>query len=134
MGSPFSTLLIVFCAHKVTLGQNWLKNFYFFTRISTTNIVVGRILYPETLWGQTVYFVHCKRIPQQAKVRFVAESATLLVFFDLLRCFGFDKQIPKTLPLKIAPKIGDFAESATVFAESRSICRIHKQTIRHLYS
>ena len=27
-----------------------------------------------------------------------------------------------------------FAESATVFAESRTACGVHKQTIRHVYS
>ena len=44
----------------------------------------------ETLRGQTVHSVHCIRTPQQAKIRF---DATLLVFFDLLRRFGFHKQI-----------------------------------------
>ena len=38
-----------------------------------------------------------KRIPQRYKIRFVAESATLLFFFDLLCCLGFLKQILKTL-------------------------------------
>ena len=51
----------------------------------------------KTLRGQTMHSVHCKRISQLAKIRFVAESATLLLFFDLLRCFGFLRQIPKTL-------------------------------------
>ena len=53
-----------------------------------------------SLRGQTVHSVHCipscKRIPQQAQIRFVAESAKLLLFFDLLCCFGFHKK-PKTL-------------------------------------
>ena len=40
----------------------------------------------------------CKRVPQQAKIRFVAESAALLLFFDLLAVLdSFQKQIPKTL-------------------------------------
>ena len=43
--------------------------------------------------------------------------------------------IPQTntiniVPLKIAPKKGEFAESATVFAESRTVCGIHKQMIQ----
>ena len=44
-----------------------------------------------------MHFVNCERIPQQAKIRFVAESATLLFFFDLFCCFGFHGQIAKTL-------------------------------------
>ena len=47
----------------------------------------------KTLRGQTVHSLHCKRNPQQTKIRFVAESATLLLLFDLL----FHKQIPKSL-------------------------------------
>ena len=50
----------------------------------------------RTLRGQTA-FCECKRIPQQAKSRFVAESATLIFFFDLLCCFGFHEQIAKIL-------------------------------------
>ena len=42
-----------------------------------------------------MHSLHCKRNPQQAKIRFVAKSATLLIFFDLLCCFGFHKQRPK---------------------------------------
>ena len=41
--------------------------------------------------------MHCKRNPQQGKIRFVAESATLLIFSDLLGCFGFNKKKPKFL-------------------------------------
>ena len=40
----------------------------------------------------------------------------------------------KIVSLKIAGKIGEFAESATVFAESRSICGIHNQIIGPVYS
>ena len=54
--------------------------------------------------GNNAYFYEaklnsllCKRTPQQAKIRFFGEFATLLLFFDLLCCFGFHKQIPKTL-------------------------------------
>ena len=41
--------------------------------------------------------LHRKRNPQQAKIYFVAESAILLPFIDLLCNFGFHKQIPKSL-------------------------------------
>ena len=58
-----------------------------------------KLMKQTTLRGQTVRSVHCKRIPQLAKIRFVADFATLLIFFELLL-------------LKIAPKIGKFAESA----------------------
>ena len=49
-----------------------------------------------TLRSQTVHSVHCTRILQQAKIRFVVESATFVLFFDLFCCFGFHKQIIKT--------------------------------------
>ena len=60
-----------------------------------------------------MHSVYCKQNPQQAKIRFVAESATLLLFFDILCCFGLQK-------------VGEFAESTTVFAESRTVCENHK--------
>ena len=46
--------------------------------------------------------------------------------------------IPQTntliiVPLKIAPNVGVFAESATVFAEPKTVCGIHKQMLKHLY-
>ena len=75
-----------------------------------------------SLRGQTVHFVHCKRIPEHAKIRFNAESTTLLLFFDLLCCFGFHKQIAKTLYcLKSLQKqaiLRNFAEQA-IFRPSR---------------
>ena len=43
-----------------------------------------------------MHFANCKWIPQQAKNIIVAESATLLFFFDLLCCFEFHGQIAKT--------------------------------------
>ena len=81
---------------------------------------------PITLRGQTVRFENCKQIiPQQAKVGFVAEFATLLFFFDLLCCFGFHRQIAKTLfLLKIAPKTVNFAEAATKCVETGNFKRI----------
>ena len=85
------------------------------------------------LRGQIVNSVHCKWIPQQAKLRFVAEFASLLLFFDLHCCFGFQKQkLRKINLLKIDPKLGAIAESATVFAESRIVCGIHNQAQRHM--
>ena len=38
----------------------------------------------EKLRGQTMHFVHSKRILEQSKIRFVAESTTLSFFFILL--------------------------------------------------
>ena len=38
----------------------------------------------------------------------------------------------KTVPLKIIAKIGKIAEAATVFAESRTVCGIHKQILKHV--
>ena len=49
------------------------------------------------LRGQTVRFVHCKRIPQQTKLRFLEKTAIFLLFSDLLCCFGFHKRILETL-------------------------------------
>ena len=71
----------------------------------------------------TLHFVIGKRIPQQAKFRFVAEAASLLLFFDFFAVF-FSKN---NVPLKIAPKIGNFTESATIFAETGTVYGIHKQ-------
>ena len=50
----------------------------------------------SSLQGQTVYFVKSKRIPQQAEIRFIAESAKLL-FLNILCCFGFHEQLVKIL-------------------------------------
>ena len=38
------------------------------------------------------------------------------------------------MTLKIAPKLGEFAEFATVSAESRTVCGIHKRIIKHANS
>ena len=100
---------------------------------SRPNFFLCRISF-ITLSDQTVHFVKYKRTPQQAKFRFFLESTTLLVFFDLLRCFGFHGKIVKTLLLKIAPKRIKFAESATKFVASATnfaasgiVCGIHGQ-------
>ena len=93
--------------------------------------------------SQTVHLVNCKRIRQQAKIRFVAEPATfqwssLLRSATFLRSsllFWIPQIISETIVLpKILPKLGKIAESATVFAEFRAICEIHKQIIRHVYN
>ena len=66
----------------------------------------------RTLRGQTVHFVNYKRIPQQTKIRFIVESATLLFFFDLLCCFGFHVQIATTL-------------YCSKLLQNRQLCGIH---------
>ena len=54
-----------------------------------------------------MHFVNCE-FSQQAKIRFVAESATL-PFFYLLCCFGFHGQIYKTLYCsKLLQKLTEF--------------------------
>ena len=75
-----------------------------------------------------MHFVHCERN------QIVAESAILLLFFDILCCFGFHNKYFKPCTTQNCSKIGEFAESATVFAESRTVCGIHKQILRHEYS
>ena len=55
----------------------------------------------QSLRGQTVHSVPCKRILQQDQIRFVAESATLLFFFDLLCCFGFHNKYLKHCTVQI---------------------------------
>ena len=62
--------------------------------LSVLSVYFLRLYYDAKL---CILSLHCMRNPQQAKIRFVAESATLLLFFDLLCCFGFHKQIPKSL-------------------------------------
>ena len=42
-------------------------------------------------------FVNGRPIPQKAKITFVAEPATMLLFFDFLCCFTFHGQVAKTL-------------------------------------
>ena len=52
-----------------------------------------------------------------------------LIFFALM---DSTNKYLKTVPLKIAPKIVEFAESATSFAESKTVFGVHKQTIRYV--
>ena len=84
---------------KKIILQSYLELFMqnLLYRFCLSNVLADKKSVKTTLRGQTVHSVHGKRIPQQANIRFVAESATLLPFFDLLRCFGFYKQMPKTL-------------------------------------
>ena len=92
---------------------------------------------------QTVRSVHCKLNPQQAKIIFVAESATIL-WFSLLWSASFlwpslmfwipSAITENSVSLKILPKLGEFAESTTVFAESGPVSEIHKQIIRDVYN
>ena len=58
-----------------------------------------------------MHFVNCMRIPQQANNRIVAESAILLFFFDLLRCFEFHGLIAKYCIAQNCSKTYSFAES-----------------------
>ena len=52
-----------------------------------------------------INYVHCKRIPQQAQIRFVVESATLLHFIDLLCCFGSTNKYLKQCTVQNCSKI-----------------------------
>ena len=61
------------------------------------------------------------------------EIRNIATFLDLRGCFGFHKQIPKTLWRSKSLQNSEYAESATVFAESKTICGIHKQIIRQVY-
>ena len=47
----------------------------------------------KSIRGEIVHIVNCRRIPLQAQIKFVAKSAALLIFFDLV----FHKQIAKTM-------------------------------------
>ena len=76
--------------------KSFLNNVIDFLRPIEFFPTVWRLLSFVTCWrtlrGQTAFW-ECKRIPQQAKSRFVAESQASIFFFDLLRCFGFHGQI-----------------------------------------
>ena len=69
----------------------------YFIKFSIFVIELKNLKQRKILRVQTVHFVHCKQIAQQKKIRCDAESATLLLFFDILPCFEFLKLIPKTL-------------------------------------
>ena len=49
----------------------------------------------------------------KGKNRIIAESTTMLFFFDLPCCFGFHGQIAKTLYSSTSLRKSNFAESAT---------------------
>ena len=51
----------------------------------------------------TTFVLNCKQFPQQVKIKFVAESATLFIFL-LSCCFEFHKQTAKALYCSKTPK------------------------------
>ena len=81
----------------------------------------------SALRGQTVRFVNYKWILQQAKIRFAAKSATLLIFY--LCSFGFQRQIAETLCCSKSLQNMHFAKSPSKFVELGTIGGIHKQTV-----
>ena len=87
-----------------------------------------------TLRGQILHSVQCKRIQQQAKIEFVPKYATTLLFWSSLLFWIPQTNTYNTMALNIAPKIGKFAEAATVFAELGTVCGIHEHITRHVYS
>ena len=77
-----------------------------------------------------MHFLNCKRNPQPAKNRIVAESATLLFFLII---FAVLTNSNKTVLNGDAPKTGNsvqsatnFVESSTDFAVSGTVCGNHK--------
>ena len=72
-----------------------------------------------------VLFVNCKQIPHQAKIRFVSESAILLLFFDLLCCFGLNKQLAETL---------HFSKLLQNRRICGTVCGIQKPITNYVYS
>ena len=80
-------------------------------------------------------FLHCKQnshCKQNQNCRGIRNIATFILSSLLF-------WIPQTnteniVPFKKAPKIGEFAESATILVESRTIFGIHKQIRRHVYN
>ena len=70
-------------------------------------------------------FVNCKLIPRQAKIRFVAESATLLLFFDF--CTVSDSKNEK-LKHCIAQSL---SKSRQICGNCSSICGILNSLLIH---
>ena len=88
-----------------------------------------------SLRDQTVHFVNCKRIPQQAKTRYVVESATLLFFFAPVCWFGFYGQIAKTLNCsKLLQKQVTLRNPQIILWNPEQVCGIHEQIIIHVFS
>ena len=67
-------------------------------------------------------FVHVKQIPQQAKIRFVSESATLLDFFIFCAVLDSTNKYLKHCTAQNCSKMADFAEPQPYFVES-AICK-----------
>ena len=79
-------------------------------------------------------FVTFKRISQQSKIRFVVESSTLLVFFDLLCCFGFQGQIAKKLYCsKLLQKQATLRNAQQNVWIPEPVRGIHEQTIIYVF-
>ena len=82
-----------------------------------------------------MHSVKCTRIPQQAKIKYVAESGTLLFFFDLLCCFGFQEQIAKTLCCsKSLQKETTLRNLQPNVWNPEPVCGIHEQIIIYVFS
>ena len=89
----------------------------------------------HTIQGQTVHFVNCKRIPLQAKIRFLADSATLLFFFDFLCCFGFRGRIAKTLYCsKALQKQANLRNSQQNVSNREPVCGVHGRILIYMFS
>ena len=104
------------------------------------NFVVGRLvgivilLVKNCRWGEREkilsfrgQIVHFKWVPQEGENRSAVHFATLLVFFDLLCCFGFREQFTKNYFAQNCSNAGKFEESATKLAK---FCYI--RTLRNL--
>ena len=75
-----------------------------------------------------MHFVNCKRIPQQAEIRFVPESAKMQFFLDLLCCLGLHGQIAKTLYCsKLLQKQATLRNSQQNVWNTEQICEIREQ-------
>ena len=59
----------------------------------------------------------------------LSRNPQLCYFYLIFLAFSDSTNTKNKLPLKIAPKTSDFAKSATVLAESRTVCGIHNQII-----
>ena len=82
-----------------------------------------------------MHFVNCKRILREAKIRFVKEAEILFLFFDLVCCFGFQKQLASTLyHSKLLQNWANSWNLVSVFAKFRPVCEIHLQIKKHVHS
>ena len=71
-----------------------------------------------TLGDHVLILLNFKRNLQQAIIRFVVESTPFLLFLKSFLLNWIPQKLSyNTVPLRIAPKLDKFAESAWVFAE-----------------